>query len=151
MIDTIKDIIDDVLKRMDEDMGIPYSEDAAKLIFETGKAESGYRYLEQMGGGPAVSFFQMEEATIKSMFENYITYRKPAVACLYRLGLVERHMSFCVMSNIALAVAFCRIYYWRKPGSIPSDIEGRAAYWKKHYNTEGGKGSVKHYLEANAC
>ena len=149
MIETIKEIIEDVLKRMEEDMNIPYSEDAAKLIFETGMTESGYRHLEQMGGGPAVSFFQMEEATINSMFDNWITYRKPAVACLYRLGLVERHMVFCVMSNIALAVAFCRIYYWRKPGSIPSDIEGRAKYWKKHYNTAGGKGSFEHYMDSN--
>lgn len=149
MIDTIKEIIDDVLKRMEEDIEIPYSEDAARLIFETGMTESGYRHLEQMGGGPAVSFFQMEERTINSMFENYISYRPKTVACLYRLGLVERHMVFCVMTNIALAVAFCRLYYWRKPGSIPDDMEGRAKYWKNYYNTSGGKGSFKHYMDSN--
>ena len=27
--------------------------------------------------------------------------------------------------------------------------EGRAKYWKAHYNTELGKGTVEHYLKAN--
>ena len=32
---------------------------------------------------------------------------------------------------------------------IPTGKTARAAQWKKHYNTEKGEGTVKHYLEAN--
>ena len=148
MKQTIKDVINDVLTRL-EDVGIPNTEEARELIFETGNAETGYRHLEQMGGGPAVSFFQIEANTIKDIWDNYIIYRKPLVQKAYELGFIEEDMTFSVMTNIAVAIFFARIYYRRKPGSIPTTTSDRADYWKKHYNTEGGKGTVKHYIEAN--
>ena len=43
--------------------------------------------------------------------------------------------------------AICRIHYWRKPGAIPAEIEGQAAYWKRHYNTPLGRGTVEKYLK----
>ena len=45
----IKDIIDWTLKQLDM-----YSEDAAAMIYATGMAESKYKYLSQMGDGPAI-------------------------------------------------------------------------------------------------
>ena len=148
MKNTIKAIINEVLIRMEE-LDIPNTKEARDLIFETGNAETSYRHLEQMGGGPAISFWQLESNTIKDIWENYITYRKPYIQMAYELGLREGEMDFCVMSNVALAVFFCRVYYRRQPGAIPSTPEERADYWKEYYNTEGGKGTVKHYLEAN--
>jgi hypothetical protein len=68
---------------------------------------------------------------------------------LYKLGYIEKDPVFSALTNIAVAIAMCRIYYWRQPGSIPKTIGGRAEYWKKHYNTAGGKGTPEHYLEAN--
>ena len=147
MIESIKDIIDDVLNQL-EDVGIPNTEEARYLVFETGMAESGYRHLEQIGGGPGISFFQLEIGTVTDIWENYVLYRKPYIQALYKLGLVEDALTFSVFTNIALAVAFCRLYYRRKPGAIPGTMPGRAAYWLKHYNA-GGKGSVDHYVAAN--
>ena len=149
MKETIRKIIRKVLERL-SDSGIKYSDNAEDLIFETGNAETGYKHLEQMGGGPAVSFFQIEKNTIKDIFDNYVVYRKPLIACLYKLGFIEEYPNFSVMTNIAVAIAFCRIYYRRQPGSIPKKKGNRAIYWKKYYNTEGGRGSVEHYLESNA-
>ena len=31
---------------------------------------------------------------------------------------------------------------------MPSSIDGQADYWKKYYNTEGGKGDPEHFIEA---
>jgi len=31
---------------------------------------------------------------------------------------------------------------------MPNTIEGQADYWKKYYNTEGGKGDPEHFVEA---
>ena len=148
MKNTIKDVIDDVLNRL-EDIDIPNTKEARDLIYETGMSETGYRHLEQMGDGPAVSFWQIEPATINDIWSNYILYRKPLIQKAYELGFIEDEMDFSVMTNIGVAIFFARIYYRRKPGAIPKTMEERAKYWKKWFNTEEGKGTVKHYIEAN--
>ena len=149
MISSIKDIINDVLTRLERDVKIPNTNEARKLIFETGMTESGYRNLEQIGGGPGISFWQIEIGTVQDIWENYISYRKPYIESFYRMGLVEKDLTFNVLTNIALAAAFCRIYYRRKPGAIPRTMPGRAAYWKEYYNTIRGAGTVDHYIAAN--
>ena len=150
MRESIKEIINDVLDRL-EDVGIKNTQEARDLVFETGMAESGYRAIEQMSakkGIGALSFFQIEPKTIDDIWDNYIVYRKPLIEMAYSLGIEKMKHTSASLTNIALAVMFCRVYYRRKPGSIPIEIEGRANYWKKHYNCHG-KGTVKHYLEAN--
>ena len=149
MIKSIGEIIDEVLHQL-ESAGIPRTVNAYDLVFETGQAESGYRALEGYGeGNPAVSFWQIEPATVRDIWENYISYRKPMIEAVYKLGLIEDKKVFSVLSNIALAAAFCRIHYRRMPGAIPENMPERAAYWKKFYNTYKGKGTVDHYIAAN--
>ena len=148
MIDSIRDIINDVLTRM-EPLGIPNTEEARNLVFETGVAESDYSHLEQIGGGPGISFWQLELGTVCDIWENFILYRKPYIEAMYKLGLIENDLTFSILTNISLACAFCRIFYRRMPGPIPGSLPGRAAYWKKHYNTAKGKGSVDRYIATN--
>ena len=31
---------------------------------------------------------------------------------------------------------------------MPNTVEGQANYWKKYYNTEGGKGDPEHFIES---
>ena len=38
-------------------------------------------------------------------------------------------------------IILARLKYKRIPEEIPNTIEGRAGYWKKHYNSELGKGT----------
>ena len=151
MRDTVKKIINDVLDRLEE-VDIKNTKEARDLVFETGMAESGYRALEQMSaseGIGALSFWQIEPKTIDDIWQNYIVYRKPLIEMAYSLGYREDEPHFCILTNIALAVMFTRIYYRRKPGAIPDEIEDRASYWKRHYNCHG-KGTVEHYLHANS-
>ena len=55
------------------------------------------------------------------------------------------------MSNIALQVAFCRLKYRLDKYALPGmdNIEAQAKYWKRVYNSHLGKGTVKHFMEAN--
>ena len=127
-----------------------YSEDAEELIYRTGNAETGYRHLRQVKG-PAIGFFQVEPDTIKDIWDNYAMYRPEVQAKLWGLGFDETNMDMSVLGSIALQVAFCRLTYWRYPKPIPPRtlMEGQAKYWKIAYNTEGGKGTIDHFMEAN--
>jgi hypothetical protein len=142
---SIKKIIKYVLGKIDMD-----SEDARAMIFATGKAESGYRVLEQMGG-PAVGFFQVEPATAQDVWDNYVFYRPQIKTDLYALGLDDGDLKHSIMSSIALQVAFARLQYRRFKDPLPKsdNKEAQAKYWKKFYNTELGRGTIEHFLEAN--
>ena len=56
----MKNIILEVLTKLEKETKIKNTKEAVDLIYETGMAESGYRALVQ-NGGPALSFFQLDE------------------------------------------------------------------------------------------
>ena len=145
----MKNIISEVLTKLEKETNIKKTPEAVNLIYETGMAESGYRALVQSGGGPALSFFQIEPATAKDIFNNYVEYREPLVQALILFGIDPMDLNFSVKTNIAVAICMCRFHYRRVPSAIPKTKESRAKYWKKHYNTELGKGTTEHYLKAN--
>tara|TARA_Y100000593_G_C4318246_1_gene342170 strand:- start:3045 stop:3488 length:444 start_codon:yes stop_codon:yes gene_type:complete len=142
---TIKKIIQETLEKVEE----LNSREALDLIYETGCAESGYRALEQSGDGPALGFFQCEPATLYDCLDNYIKYRPWLQEALSSLGFISDDAEYSLKTNIAIQVFFCRIKYRRDKEPIPKTMEERAKYWKRVYNTEGGKGTVDHYLKAN--
>ena len=115
-------------------------------------AESGYRVIEQGGGGPAVGYFQVEPATINDTITNYVTYRQEIQTKLWSLGFEDKDSVLRVMGSIPLQVAFCRLKYRRDKYALPpcGDLEAQGKYWKRVYNTHKGKGTVKHFMEANS-
>ena len=143
---SVKRIIKLALEHLDLD-----SEDARSLIYKTGKVESGYRTLLQYGGGPALGFFQMEPNTALDIWDNYVMYRPKYREKLYALGFDDGALKFCLLSNIGLQAALCRLHYRRVPSALPKadNLKAQAKYWKKFYNTEAGKGTIKHFMEAN--
>tara|TARA_R100000234_G_scaffold3291_3_gene2738 strand:- start:900 stop:1346 length:447 start_codon:yes stop_codon:yes gene_type:complete len=142
----IREIIEWSLKEMDL-----YSEDAVDLVYKTGNAETGYRHLKQMGGGPAIGFWQVEPATLIDIIDNYVKYRPKLEKRLKSLGFDKRDMEVRVMSNLALQAAFCRLKYRRDKYPLPKagDLKAQAECWKRVYNTHLGKGTIKHFMEAN--
>lgn len=42
-----------------------------------------------------------------------------------------------------------RLYLAAIPEAVPSSLEDQAAYWKKYYNTEAGKGTEEAFIQAN--
>ena len=51
-------------------------------------------------------------------------------------------------TNLMYGAAVCRLCYYRKPDALPAagDIEGQAAFWKQHYNTLLGAGTVSKHV-----
>jgi len=43
------------------------------------------------------------------------------------------------------------LHYRRVPAALPKvdNLSHQAKYWKAHYNTVKGKGTIKHFMEAN--
>tara|TARA_R100001129_G_scaffold182438_1_gene163077 strand:- start:2926 stop:3408 length:483 start_codon:yes stop_codon:yes gene_type:complete len=142
----IKTIVEETLYRLG-----CYSDDALVMVLRTGQAESGYRVLQQNGGGPALSYWQVEPATAKDCVDNYLKYRETRYNALLSLGYTPNNIEYSLLSNISVGAAFCRIKYLRDRKPIPSwdDVEAQAAYWKRVYNTELGKGTIEHFIKAN--
>ena len=142
---SIQKIIDWTLREMSM-----YSPEASEMVYKTGLAETGYRHLEQIKG-PAIGFFQVEPATMRDTWDNYIIYRQDLKSKLWGLGYDEESDVDRVMGSIILQVVFCRLKYRRSPKALPEcgDLEGQAKYWKSIYNSELGKGTVKHFMEMN--
>jgi hypothetical protein len=53
------------------------------------------------------------------------------------------------LTNPLHSAIAARLLLSNVPGEIPSEKSGRAGYWKKHYNSEAGAGTVKHFLASN--
>lgn len=123
-----------------------HSQAAVELLLGTALQESGLRYLKQVGGGPAMGFFQMEPATHDDIWTNFLEY-KPAL--LQAIRSLSRHrIALAMASDLWYAAAMCRIHYLRVSAPLPAagDFPAQAAYWKAHYNTPQGAGKESEYL-----
>ena len=52
--------------------------------------------------------------------------------------------------NLMYGAAVCRLCYYRQPEALPEagDLEGQAAFWKQHYYTPVGAGTVSKYISS---
>ena len=133
------------------------SNSAVKLVLVTGIVESRYEYIRQMGDGPARSFWQVEPATAVDNLAHYLKHRPKLMARCAEASLVDlKHWqnfddtvwADILEKNIASGIVHSRLKYWRVPRPMPNTITGAARYWKKYYNTAGGKGDPEHFVDA---
>lgn len=126
-----------------------WSESAEALLMGTAAQESHLgRYLHQVGGGPALGPFQMEPATYRDIWANYLAYRRPLANAVHDLAGVTVPNSEVMAYHLRYAAAMARIHYLRVPQRLPAadDIVGLAQYWKQHYNTPAGRGTVDEFV-----
>jgi|TARA_R110000823_G_scaffold266098_2_gene385918 hypothetical protein len=149
----IKSLIKSTCEKMGEKFA---SDDAVTLVHETGLVESGYKYLRQLGDGPAKSFYQIEPASCVDSLVHYLKHRRSLMGMCAEASMVdlkhwqsydEKLWSDILEKNIAAGIVHCRIKYWRVPKPMPNTLEGRAKYWKKYYNTDQGKGTEEKYID----
>jgi len=128
--------------------------EAEDLVMETAAQESRLTHLVQLGGGPGLGLWQMEPSTHDDHWKTFLRF-KPVLAKRVLSATntgVEIPVAHFVPSakhlvyNLRYGAAMCRAHYRRKPGAIPLTREGRALYWKEHYNTPLGRGTTDEYL-----
>lgn len=128
-----------------------WSEAAENLLVGTALQESLLTYTQQLGGGPAVGFFQMEPATYWDCWNNFLNYRPHLRQLVLTVppGYSNSPHHDLMKTNHYLAAAMCRIRYFRAPGDLPdeNDIWGLAEYWKQWYNTPLGKGHPQEFYD----
>ncbi len=137
----LRELITDVLLELDL-----YSADACELLMLTAAQESHLgHYLKQVGEGPAKGIFQCEVATEKDIHTNFLRFKpelKKRVAAL--VGEAD-YNNLQLRGNLLYQIAMARLHYYRRPEALPSrqNVAAMAGYWKKHYNTHLGKGTVE--------
>ena len=124
------------------------SPSAEELVLGTAIVESGLTYLRQWGDGPALGLWQVEPSTQNDLYTNFLNYRPELGSALMKLRAPNLSMDENLATNLMYGAAVCRLCYYRKPDALPEagDIEGQAAFWKQHYNTPLGKGTVTKYV-----
>ena len=128
-----------------------WSNAAENLLLGTACQESHCgKYIRQLGCTGAIGAFgvwQMEIATARDIYDNFLRYRPELKGKVDRLRGASQSIQDALVSNLSYACALARIKYYRDPESIPADLKGQAEFWKRVYNTEKGKGTVDEYLE----
>lgn len=113
-------------------------------------------YLKQLGTGPALGICQMEPATHRDIWNNYLKYNSSLSALMWTLALDNGMFTSNgshphetqLIGNLYYSIAMCRIHYLRIKAPLPKagDVAGYAAYWKKYYNTPLGKGTEAEFI-----
>ncbi len=142
-LNQLQELIQHVLKEVDL-----YSIDAEYLLIGTAAQESALGcFLRQFGSGPALGIFQMEPATEDDLWTNYLKYRPRLSEKIIKLfhGVSKNDLWW----NLGYQVVMARLQYYRRPEPLPDhqDVQGMAKYWKKHYNTTAGQGTVKEFVK----
>ena len=141
-----------------------YGEAVARLLMGTAATESNLVHRRQGGFGfdtnaGAWGLWQTEEGSVgdnMKMLKARGALRARASFFLYGVEGDEEmegllHVgTHCMLRMIhswdRLAVLHARLHYFHRSEPVPAGLEEQAAYWKKHYNTYKGKGSVEKYL-----
>ena len=138
--------IDLIIEPTLEDLGL-YSAAASELVLGTCLQESRLCCIKQLGSGPALGVAQMEPATHDDIWENYLRYRDRLANAVLEIGGPDSRE---LIWNLRYSVAMCRVHYRRVREPLPraGDLKRQAAYWKKYYNTDLGKGTEEEYINS---
>lgn len=97
--------------------------------------------------GPALGFYQMERVAHDYLWGIYLPNNAKLASGLMTVCRFSMMPKFeDLLHNLFYSTAMAIIYYQSKKEPIPKDVQGQAEYWKKHWNTEKGSGTVEEYL-----
>ncbi len=112
---------------------IRWSVAAEKLLLGTAAQESHLGHLLASDATP-IQLYQMESATEKDIWENYLAYHPKLKIKVLKLRS---------RSEQTYAAAMVRIHYWRRmDANMVGSIEHISWMWKIFYNTSKGKGTT---------
>ncbi len=142
------------------ELGHPYvSADAISLVIRTCVYESDLYHLKQGGGGPARGFPQIELSTARDILGRYLRLERKSelrnrVHIALRFDPVpltsdDYQLDLQLQGNMILGIVCCRLKYGMIPEPLPSkdDRKAQGEYYRKFYNTSGGKGTAEGFVK----
>lgn len=150
--DQLRELIQDTLRALEPE--IPYSEAAVELLMLTAAVESNLgEYIKQVRG-PARGIFQMEPRTAHCIHTNWLVYKQDL---LQKVNQFANRMDpdLQARGDLVWQIVWARLHYRRVPKPLPEirfmrgerkltnrSVQDLAKYWKEHFNTYLGKGTV---------
>ena len=130
---------------------IPYSLTAENLLLGTCAVESDMGAFLVQNGGPALGIYQMEPLTHNDIYNNFFIYNpvieKKVMDLITKVFSVNGMTPKDMTGNLLYATAMARVHYYRVSEPLPENTpEALGAYWKQHYNTPLGKGTVDKFV-----
>lgn len=112
------------------------------IVTGIGLVESGYVWLEQLNGGLAKGFWQMEPETHDDIWRNSLPApsRSRIASGLNRLLCGQQHTANLMITFPLYGAAMCATKVFLAPEPIPDadDAAGQARYHKRFYNSPLG-------------
>jgi hypothetical protein len=139
--------LSDLITRLLSDIDL-FSPAARNLLLGTCAQESAFgTYIRQIGG-PALGIFQMEPDTEYDIWFNFLRHRSILKTKLWSVCRVDGPDPEALEANLAYQIGIARIHYLRVAEPIPDhdDLFGLACYWKAHYNTPRGRGTIEGFI-----
>lgn len=139
----LEDYLHPTLQKMGMD-----SPAAEKLLLMTACHESGgFKYDRQIGG-PALSYYQIEPATLKDLYENYLAFRPEKQALLDQFKPASDSTFEDDLMDPVYSTAAARLIYARVPERLPdvADDDAMGRYCKTYWNTAAGKATAEKYV-----
>ncbi len=120
---------------------------ANALLLETIATETNLGTLEDKTIGAGMGLAQFDKIPFYDIRDR--TSPKLILQIKEKIGVDIRVVEWQDLRyNPLLSVLFCRLFYKLVKEEIPSNLQLRAMYWKKYYNTVHGKGTVEHYVKS---
>jgi hypothetical protein len=114
---------------------------AELLVLGTAAQESELGLRLRQAHGPAVGLYQIESATAQEIFTRYPYAIRPWL--MPGFSYLEQ-----LVGNPYLGTAVCRMIYYRVQEPLPdrASLTALGVYWKAHYNTPAGAGTVAQFI-----
>ena len=139
-------LLDFVIKPTLEQMGSRFNSRAAQqlLMLTIAQESSMGHFIRQVGGGPAISIYQFEPATLNDLYENFLEYRPN---CLDIVSEFEAGIDNELFGNNFYATALARMQYFRDSKPLPEfdDRDGMWEYYKRIWNTHLGAATYEEF------
>ncbi|RDH41412.1 hypothetical protein [Zooshikella ganghwensis] len=121
---------------------------AVDLLLETAAQETKLgNYPDRTPTGAGVGLCQIDPILFKDIQNRARSADRDRLKESFNVDLSKLPHRDLAYSPL-LSFIFCRLHYKLRPGAIPETLEGRANYWKKHYNTVAGKGRPEEYVRS---
>lgn len=144
--DVIKPVLG-MMAPLQHDQSVVDGTPVVELLLGTAMQESHCGdFLAQLNG-PALGVWQMEPATEKDCWDNFLEFRPELRVAVMRLVINGIPRTQQLAGNLYYACAMARVRYLRAPGAVPAagDIQAQADYYLKNYNA-GGRATAAEYI-----